>query len=125
MNVFVELALLVFLFIVIYGFAALWDRLFKAADARSSLEDARTPEGAFRFLYHVLWVLLFLAFAVLMLPMIVSYREEIFHSHSLERIFVLSKMAFLPLLVLLLLAYGRERGYMRWLEELDWPRRDR
>ena len=98
---------------------ALWERLSKPA-AKTSMGDGDS-EGAFRFFYHALWVLMLWSGLCLSLPLWVSYKEKIAHAALGDRVPLMLRVLALPAVLLLLLWYGGRQGYLKWIDDLSWP----
>jgi hypothetical protein len=109
------LALLFASIVVIF----LWDR--KSRDNLSLEPGNGKPEGAFRAFYHVLWMLLLWSGLAYSLPFWFSYKEKIEALPLPERWFFAGKILVFPLIMLALLGYGARRGYLKWIDGLDWP----
>ncbi len=96
-----------------------WERLEKKENRRAPGNGS--PEGAFRSFYHALWLLLLWSGLALSLPLWVSYKEKILRSGIEERWFVVAKVLAFPVIILVLLWYGGRQGYLKWIENLEWP----
>jgi hypothetical protein len=116
-----------FLFIVIPALllivAALayfaWEKLDEGKKQSGSV--AEKPEGAFRSFYHALWLLLLWGGLALSLPLWISYKQKILISLGPDRWLVMGKVLVFPLIMLVLLWYGGRQGYLKWIDDLDWP----
>ncbi len=96
-----------------------WDKIQKI---KPPLEpgDGKS-EGAFRSFYHMLWVLVLWSWLSLSLPLWFSYREKILGLPMQERWIFIGKIAVFPLILLALLRYGARQGYLKWIDNLEWP----
>jgi hypothetical protein len=79
------------------------------------------PEGAFRSFYHVLWLLMLWTGIALSLPMWASYKQKIVSLEMHDRWLPMGKVLIFPSLMLGLLWYGGRKGYLKWIESLEWP----
>ena len=85
--------------------------------------DAPGPSGATRGVYQLFFVLILWSFLIFLIPLLLSYHQHIIAAATRrELIDAVCKAVFLPILFLLLVAYGQRRGYLRWLNERSWPR---
>lgn len=96
-----------------------WDR---GSHTQSRAPGDGSSEGAFRGFYHALWALLLWSGFALFVPLWLSFRSKLgglesTHSRGIAVMKVLSISA----LFLLVLLYGRRRGYLNWIEGLEWP----
>ncbi|MGZ3694189.1 MAG: hypothetical protein ACXWQO_08305 [Bdellovibrionota bacterium] len=97
----------------------LWDRFESSQGAREPGNGA--PEGAFRSFYHVLWLLMLWSGTALSLPMWASYKQKISVLEMHDRWLAMGKVLIFPSLMLGLLWYGGRKGYLKWIDSLDWP----
>ncbi len=97
----------------------LWDRQRTKPD--SSDPGKANSEGAFRSIYHQLWVLIFWSGLIFVIPLWVTYKGKLSGLPQDERYFYVGKILIFPLLLLVLLRYGHQRGYLRWIQDLQWP----
>ncbi len=97
----------------------LWDR--SRAKSNSSAPGNLNSDGAFRSIYHQLWVLVFWSGLIFVIPLWVTYKGKISGLTQADRYFYMGKILIFPLLLLVLLRYGHQRGYLRWIQDLQWP----
>jgi hypothetical protein len=109
------------IFFVAILFVALWDRT-NPPPAKSELQALNGEgEGAFRSIYHFLWILILWSGTICFLPLLLSFRRQLEGATGSERIFVVAKVLAFPLIALALLRYGARRGYLSWIGGLSWP----
>ena len=95
------------------------ERLWK--NSASANENKQKGE-AFRSFYHVIWVLLFWYGLIFSLPFWISYKQKIINSVLFEdRIVIVAKALLFPIVLFTLLLYGRSKGYLKWIHDLNWP----
>lgn len=97
----------------------LWDKFFPTTEEPRRKSPA--PEGAFRAFYHLLWILLLWSGLALSIPMWISYRGHLASASGAMRWILLVKVAFFPVLFLLVLRYGKSQKYIGWIDGLEWP----
>lgn len=97
----------------------LWEKFFPSSE--EPRRKIAAPEGAFRAFYHLLWILLLWSGLALSIPLWISYRDQISSTTGVLRWAVIMKVAFFPILFLFLLRYGKSRGYIGWIDSLEWP----
>lgn len=97
----------------------LWEKFFPSSE--EPRRKIAAPEGAFRAFYHLLWILLLWSGLALSIPLWISYRQQISNTAGILRWAVILKVAFFPILFLFLLRYGKSRGYIGWIDSLEWP----
>lgn len=114
----IPLALLVAAVVIVL----LWDRFRKEDKAPEPGNGG--PEGAFRSFYHVLWVLVLWSGLTWSLPLWFSYKQKISALPLPERWAFVAKLLVFPILMLALLRYGAKRGYLKWIDGLEWPDRE-
>lgn len=77
---------------------------------------------AFRSLYHVIWILLFWYGLIFSLPFWISYKQKIMNAAAFEdKCMLICKALIFPIVIAILLLYGRKKGYLKWLHDLNWP----
>jgi hypothetical protein len=85
-------------------------------------KDTERKGEAFRSFYHVIWVLLFWYGLIFSLPFWISYKQKIINAAIFQDRFVLvAKALIFPIVLFVLLLYGRKRGYLKWIHDLNWP----
>jgi NADH:ubiquinone oxidoreductase subunit 3 (subunit A) len=109
----------VFIFVISLALVFFWDR--KKNSTISEEPGNTSAEGAFRSIYHQLWVLIFWAGLILVLPLWISFKLRISSMGSHDRWLHLGKILIFPLLLLALLQYGYQKGYLKWIQDLQWP----
>lgn len=97
----------------------LWDRNERSQGSREAGNGS--PEGAFRPFYHALWLLILWTGLAFSLPMWVSYKQKISVLSMPDRWFAMGKVLIFPALLLALLWYGGRKGYLKWIDSLEWP----
>lgn len=95
-----------------------WDRF---STKKSGGPGDGDPEGAFRAFYHALWILIFWSALALSVPLWLSFRTKVSGLDTLGRLVAVGK-ALTPLLLLIsVFYYGKKKGYLSWIESLQWP----
>lgn len=98
----------------------LWEKFFPSVEDEPHKKNP-VPEGAFRALYHLLWVLLLWSGLALSTPLWISFHQQLSSTSGLPRWILVLKVAVLPLIFLLVLRYGKSKKYIGWIESLEWP----
>ena len=128
MKLLVACLLLVVLFFIAYfgvefGSAFLEKRRATTEDEKALFSSSGA--GAFREIYFFLWAAIFWGGFCLLLPLSLSFNEEISQLSpdraTAARLFF--KITAIPILLLFLIFYGRRQGYLRWIKELNWPKK--
>lgn len=99
-----------------------WDR--KTEGEVSEDAGNTKPEGAFRSIFHQLWVLVFWSGLIFFVPLWITFSGKISGLPLQERYIFLGKILLFPLLILSLLRYGYQKGYLKWIQDLQWPDRE-
>lgn len=107
------------LLVIAIGAILLWDR--PARGVGSADPGNGRSEGAFRTFYHVLWLLVFWSGLAFSVPLWFSYKEKLAGTPLAERWLMVGKIAIFPLVLLFLLRYGAKKGYLKWIDGLEWP----
>ncbi len=88
-------------------------------------DSGKAVEGAPRAIFPIFTILILWASFIFLLPMTLGYREEISMTATLlERLVVTVKILFAPLVFLIVLSYGKRRGFLQWVRDLKWPNND-
>lgn len=126
MRLLVASLLLVVLFFVAYFGVEFGAAFFERRREPKEEDPALTKpggEGAFRDIYFFLWAAFFWSGLCFLLPLSLSFRSEIEGAGGgINAIRLFLKISVIPTLLLFLILYGRRRGYLRWIKELNWPK---
>lgn len=95
-----------------------WDKF--ARPPRNTPGDG-IPEGAFRGFYHALWILIVWSSFALFVPLWLSFRAKVTGLDPAAKIWMVAKTLSILVVLLLVLFYGRRRGYLSWIDGLQWP----
>jgi hypothetical protein len=126
MQLLVGALLLVVLFFVAY-FGVEFGSSYLERQQSSKEEDKALSStggaGAFREIYFFLWSAIFWGGFCLLLPLSLSFSKEVERtSNGSAAVHLFLKIAAIPFLLLFLIFYGRRKGYLRWIKELNWPK---
>lgn len=106
------------LWLTLYFFA----RLQKPSGDLPSTSAPIGPSGSVRGVYQLFFVFILWSLLVFLVPLLLSYRQHIMAAGSKREVLeIIGKAIFLPGLFLLLIFYGRKKGFLRWLNERNWP----
>lgn len=118
-SVFLYSFIVVIVLIASFGAVYLWERF--SVNTKEQDPSSRDLDGSLRSMYHVLWVLLFWSGIVLSLPTWLSFRNQIHNLMGYQRWIAMGKAAAFPIMMLLLLQYGRRKKYIGWIDTPSWP----
>lgn len=95
-----------------------WDRF---SSKRGGGPGDGDPEGAFRAFYHALWILIFWSALALSVPLWLSFRTKVSGLNTFDRMIAVVKALSSLVLLISVFYYGKKKGYLSWIESLQWP----
>jgi cytosine/uracil/thiamine/allantoin permease len=122
MNILLIISLVFALFLLVFSVVHFSEKKFSKQHQESQNKDVAQVEGAQRAIYSIFYLLALWVVLMLLLPMLITIRSQLSTGMSWqEKLSVLLKVSYLPMILLLLMTYGARRGYLNWIRELYWP----
>jgi len=88
-------------------------------------ETKKNTEGAPRYIYSLLYILVLWSLLAFWFPMLITYQQKLTGAvNSNAVLMVMAKLLILPCIFLLLFVFGWRRGYLQWIKNIHWPDND-